>query len=333
MDPLTQGVLGAMAAQSVSQRTQLVLAAVFGALAGMAADLDVLIRSSQDPLLVLEFHRQFTHSLFFIPIGGAVCAALFWLVFGKHRGIKFKNIFVWSTLGYATHGLLDGCTSYGTQLFWPLSNARYSFDYISVIDPMFTLPALVCVLISIFKKQHFWVFIAIAWCAIYMSLGAFQHHRAIKIGHEQAEKRGHVIERLEAKPSFANISVWKVVYETQDQFYVFAVRPGWKETKVWEGDGVQKLDVNRDFPWLDPDSQQAKDISRFTWFSSGFVALDKDHSNRIVDMRYSLLPDQIKPLWWIELSPNASKESHVRFDSEHGDKKKSSSVLWEMIKG
>ena len=35
----------------------------------MAPDLDVLFQSPTDPILFLEFHRQFTHSLVFIPIG------------------------------------------------------------------------------------------------------------------------------------------------------------------------------------------------------------------------------------------------------------------------
>ena len=52
------------------------MAGLLGALAGMAPDLDVLIRSSTDPLLFLEYHRQFTHSLAFIPIGAALCTAI-----------------------------------------------------------------------------------------------------------------------------------------------------------------------------------------------------------------------------------------------------------------
>ena len=73
MDPLSQGVLGASLPQASSNRQQVAIAGVFGFLAGMAPDLDVLIRSSTDPLLFLEYHRQFTHSLIFIPVGGLLC--------------------------------------------------------------------------------------------------------------------------------------------------------------------------------------------------------------------------------------------------------------------
>ena len=70
MDPLSQAAIGAAAAQSASATKTVRHALWIGAAAGMAPDLDVLIQSSTDPLLALEYHRQFTHSLLFVPIGG-----------------------------------------------------------------------------------------------------------------------------------------------------------------------------------------------------------------------------------------------------------------------
>ena len=68
MDPLSQATLGAAAAQSVITKADLARIGLIGALAGMAPDLDVLIQSPTDPLLQLEYHRQFTHywSLFLL---------------------------------------------------------------------------------------------------------------------------------------------------------------------------------------------------------------------------------------------------------------------------
>ena len=52
MDPLTQGVLGASLPQASSRARYAGSAGLLGFLAGMAADLDVLIRSSTDPAVV-----------------------------------------------------------------------------------------------------------------------------------------------------------------------------------------------------------------------------------------------------------------------------------------
>ena len=81
MDPISQGVIGASLAQStVTNKRYLIIAGIIGFLSGMAPDLDILIRSEQDPLLFLEYHRQFTHSLVFIPIGGLICAAILFFI-------------------------------------------------------------------------------------------------------------------------------------------------------------------------------------------------------------------------------------------------------------
>ncbi|MGB1142034.1 MAG: metal-dependent hydrolase, partial [Halioglobus sp.] len=143
MDPLTQGAVGAVLPQAASRSRYAATAGLLGFFAGMAPDLDVLIRSGNDPLLFLEYHRQFTHALIFIPIGGFICALVLHAVFGHRRGLTFRESFLFCTLGYATHALLDSCTTYGTMLFWPFSDARIAWNTISVIDPLFTLPLLV----------------------------------------------------------------------------------------------------------------------------------------------------------------------------------------------
>ncbi|MDC3283047.1 metal-dependent hydrolase, partial [Planctomycetota bacterium] len=71
MDPLSQAVVGAVVAGCVAKPQTIKPALMLGAIAGMAPDLDVFIRDPQDPLLFLEYHRQFTHALAFIPVGAA----------------------------------------------------------------------------------------------------------------------------------------------------------------------------------------------------------------------------------------------------------------------
>ena len=136
MDPISQGAIGALAAQASVRHKNLAKVTLVGCLAGLAPDLDVLIQSREDPILFLEYHRQFTHSLLFIPFG-SLLVAITLLGFLKDS-LSFKTIYLASFLGFATHGLLDACTSYGTQLFWPFSNTRVSWNNISIVDPLFT---------------------------------------------------------------------------------------------------------------------------------------------------------------------------------------------------
>lgn len=298
----------------------------------MAADLDILIRSDTDPLLYIEYHRHFTHSLFFVPFGGAICGLLLFAVLGKWWRANLKSCLLWSTIGYATHGLLDACTSYGTQLLWPFSNTRVAWDLMSIIDPIFSGLLLILVASAAFSHKKLFSYLSVIWIGIYFSFAALQHHLAVQWGRDYTASLGQQPQRLSAKPSFGNILVWKIIYEVDDRYYVLAVKPGFGTYQSWRGDSVAKLNIEKDFPWLSPNSQQAKDIARFAHFSDNHLALDPDNPLRIGDMRYSNLPHDINPLWGIELSPSADNHAHVKYYTSRNRDPDSFTQLWEMLK-
>jgi inner membrane protein len=330
MDPLTQGALGAALPQSIAKKPFILKASLFGFLAGLTADLDVFIRSSEDPLLFLEYHRQFTHSLIFIPIGGLLCGFLLHWLFGKRWKLSLVQSVLFCTLGYATHALLDSGTSYGTQLFWPFSNERIAWNTISIIDPLFTVPILIGIVVASIKQKTIFAQAALVWAVLYMSLGFVQRDLATSMGKELAAARGHTILRIEAKPSMANLLLWKTVYETPQRYYVDAVRPS-ISPKIFVGSSIPKLDLAKDFSWLATNSQQARDIERFRWFSQGYVAQDPLHLNRIIDVRYSMIPNQIAALWSIELAQSAPPNGHVKFLTTREGVLEKIQTLWSMI--
>ena len=333
MDPLTQGALGAALPQATAAHGKWAASAgLFGFLSGMAADLDVLIRSSTDPLLFLEYHRQFTHSLVFIPVGGLLCALVLHSLLGRRRGLAFRQSWLFCTLGYATHALLDACTTYGTMLFWPFSDVRIAWNTISIIDPLFTLPLLLAVVLAGKRGRPLFARLGLLWACSYMALGLWQRNEAVAMGYEIAAQRGHQPLRLEAKPSFANILVWKIVYETDQRYYVDAVRAS-LSPRVFVGASVEKLDIPRDMPWLDRGSLQARDIERFRWFSNGYVASDPRFPNRVIDIRYSIVPNELAPLWSIELQPGAPADAHANYLVHRETGGNRAAAMWRMLSG
>ncbi len=330
MDPLSQGTLGAILSGSLADRQQIRTAAWLGCLGGLAPDIDVFFQSPTDPLLFLEFHRQFTHSLAFIPAGAFLCALVAWPLAKRH--LSFRQTWFFSMLGYATHGLLDACTTYGTQLFWPFSTTRFAWNNISIIDPLFTLPLLILVVTGVYRRNRLLPRIAMVWALSYLALGVIQRERAEAAGYEIAASRGHEPVRLEAKPGFATLLLWKIVYEVRNEYHVDAVHVG-IDTRVYPGAVVEKLDLKRHVPWLNPDSQQARDVERFRWFSNDYLAIDPEHPDRIIDIRYSLLPDQVNALWGIILSEDAARADHVAFFTERETSGQELGRLWKMITG
>lgn len=95
MDILTQGLLGGVLAQSVAGKNEKKIATFAGVVAGLLADADILIRSSSDPLLNIEYHRHFSHSLLFIPIGAAIALIILWPLLHRHIATKRLYCSAW----------------------------------------------------------------------------------------------------------------------------------------------------------------------------------------------------------------------------------------------
>ena len=307
MDPLTQGTVGAALAQSSADKKNILKVSIIGFLAGLTPDLDVFIQSSSDPILFLEYHRQFTHSLFFIPIGSLFVALLIFPLFKK--SLSLKTVYIASLLGFATHGLLDACTSYGTLLFWPFSNERVTWNNISIVDPLFTIPTLIFIGLAIKTKRKLFSFFSIGWVVFYLSLGLVQYERALTAAYDLAESRGHNAERLTLKPSFGNIILWKSIYQHKETFYVDAIRTVQSST-VCLGDSIKIFDYQEHLPGLDRESQQASDIERFRWFSQDYIGF-VEAKNLVTDVRYSLLPNQIEPMWGLVIDDQRMITEHA----------------------
>ena len=332
MDILTQGALGAALPQATatSRKGAVALAGIFGFLAGMAADLDVFIRSAEDPLLFLEYHRQFTHSLIFIPLGGLISGTTLHLLIGRWLGLAFSRTLLFCTLGYGTHGLLDFATSYGTMLFWPFSEERFSASIISIIDPLLTIPLVLLVILAGVKRSPLFARLALAWVCVYLALAAVQQNAARQMAEDLAAERGHTIERLTVKPTFGNILVWKSVYESDGRFYLDGLRAGIAPV-VYPGPSLARLDPARDFPWLKPESQQFRDLIRFQRFSQDYAARNPEEPNAVIDVRYSFLPNEIGALWSISLKPDKPPSRHVHFQTNRSRARAHLARLWQLI--
>ena len=105
---------------------------------------------------------------------------------------------------------------------------------------VWVVPILALIIAGVYRQQPWLGRAAFAWALCYLMFGILQRDRAIAAGEALAAERGHTPLRLEAKPGFANLILWKVVYETQDRFFVDGVRVG-LENKFFPGDSAEKL--------------------------------------------------------------------------------------------
>lgn len=311
MDIVTQGILGAAVAQSGARNEHVRLATMIGVFAGIIADADVFIRSSTDPLLFLEYHRHFTHSIFFIPIGACVAFLLLWPFLRSKLSARF--LYFYCFLGYLFSGFIDACTSYGTHLFWPVISTRTTWHFISVVDPLFTGILLIAIISGFKSRKTGFSRVGLTLAVSYLLLAVLQLNRAEIAMHQLAEQRGHSIEKIMVKPTLGNIILWRSVYLSDNIFYVDAVRVG-SSKRTYQGSSIEKFNMKEEFPNLDVNSVLAKDIERFEYFSDGYVGLFPGRAEILGDVRYSMSPLGTKPLWGIEINL-AQPNQHVKYDT------------------
>ena len=333
MDPLSQAVFGVMGAglkkpksidkSSICKR-DLLLICLWGALAGMAPDIDYFIRSSEDPLLTVQYHRQITHSIIFIPFG-ALIVSLFLKVFK----VTIKSSYPYTFLGYATHGLLDSCTNYGTILFWPFSDKRYSWNLLAVIDPMVTLPLLI--LLYFFVKKRQWRYIMLSWIFFFSYL-SIQSYKKVRI--KSLLEKNHFItnetDMFLLKPTIFNNFLWRVIIVKDDKIYFHGVHHSFiSESLIYEGDVAKLVLKDEARKLFNRVTYGEYDFERFSYFTSGYLHWYDEYT--ISDSRYSLLPNSSEPLWTI--SYRDKSRNHVEYNVSRKPSKEQRRMLLMMLKG
>jgi len=184
-----------------------------------------------------------------------------------------------------------------------------TWNNISIVDPLLTIPALILVATAMITRKRIFSFLSIGWIASYLLLGFVQYERAASAAAELAQSRGHDAERLTLKPSFGNLILWKSIYQHENRFYVDAIRTG--RSATWcSGETTPIFDYQTHLPLLEEASQQKKDIERFRWFSQDYLGFD-EQKNLVTDVRYSLLPNQIAPMWGLVIDLQSGVDAHA----------------------
>jgi inner membrane protein len=330
VDPLTHALVGAAAARVAVARPLGRAAWLPGAIGALLPDADALIRSSADPLLYAEFHRHFTHSLAFIPIGGTM-AALPWLFRARHRP-RWKAYLTATTVAYATHGVLDAATTWGTRLLWPFSDARVAWNWISIIDPVFTLIVLAGVVAALWRRSARPAAVALVVCVTYLGIGAVQESRAHEAQARVASARGHEVRRAAVFPAFGNNLVWRSLYEADGTLYMDRVRVPWWGEATWTP-GPQARVVREDGLAADvrSDPRLLRDFRRFATFANGWVARAPANPELLGDARYSSADDRFEPVWAVRLAPGA--EPPVRWVDRSRERRVDPRGLWRELVG
>tara|TARA_R110002153_G_scaffold390_1_gene1900 strand:- start:51 stop:1052 length:1002 start_codon:yes stop_codon:yes gene_type:complete len=221
MDSLTQIVLGAAVGEAVLGKKVGNKAMLYGAIAGTIPDLDVITRYFLDTVTATEWHRGVSHSIFFSIMFAPIFGWLVWKI-NKKESATWKE---WSWLmfwGLFTHPVLDAFTTWGTQLFWPFKT-RLAFQSVFVIDPLYTVPFIVFVILAMFQKRtsdkrNKYIKLGLLISTSYLILTLVLKGVAFQKFEQALETQNISYREINTRPAPLNTVLWMANIETDDAY-------------------------------------------------------------------------------------------------------------------
>ena len=212
MDSLTQIVLGASVGELILGKQVGRRAALWGGMIGTLPDLDVVSRVFTGELEYLVAHRGVTHSLLFCVVAAPIMG---WLIHRLYRE-RWATTRGWTWLAFwclLTHTLLDCFTSWGTQLFYPISDYRVAWSTISVIDPLYTIPFMGCLIVALSLKnengwRRFWNKAGLVISSCYLLLTITNKFVVNAVMANELHRQGKSVMAYETYPSMFNNALW-----------------------------------------------------------------------------------------------------------------------------
>jgi len=297
MDSITQALLGATIAEAGFRRGLGGRAVVVGAVLGILPDLDI-VTGFAGPWAAMKYHRGPTHSLIVLAIAAPLVGWLAWR-WAQRRASpgQWIHLAFWVLL---THALLDWCTSYGTQLLWPLTDGRFTLDVVAIIDPLYTLPLLAALLLAcvprIRRVSRAFAVGALVVTTAYLGFGFVQMQRARSLAEVQLEHDGFEAAALRVCPLVMTNLVWHIAARDEHDNLRVGVVSTWAPREI----RFHRLDAS-DNP-LVRKALESEHGRLFAWFADDMVSArvvheDPGESVILSDQRYGMVIDPTKSVF------------------------------------
>ncbi|MFC0338271.1 inner membrane protein [Kushneria avicenniae] len=216
MDSLTQACLGGALGGAILGRRLGRKSILLGAVTATLPDLDSFIDYGS-AVADYTYHRSVTHSLFALSL----LAGMFTLVCARlpaARKVPTRQWLCFWWLCLITHPLLDAFTTYGTQLLWPITSPPVAWKTIFIIDPLYTLPMLLGLVVALIKgTQGRAVIIGLAISTAYLGFSIAAKSMVMAQVSPALVQRGLDDRPVMIQPTPLNTLVWRVTVIDDDR--------------------------------------------------------------------------------------------------------------------
>ena len=288
MDSITPITLGAAVGQAILGKKSGNKAILWGAVGGAIPDLDYIPSLFMDDIVRLTFHRGFTHSILFSIVLAPIFGYLIFQLYKKKTGANFKGWTILIFFSLITHIFLDCFTIYGTQIFYPFSNYRVAFSSISIIDPLYTIPFLICIIAVMFfkrtsKKRQVLNYIGLGISTLYLTFTLINKYYVTSVFKNSLKKQDVSYTRIIALPTIFNNIFWQGIAESKNCFYAggYSLMDNTKDIRF------KCIKKNYHLIQKIKDEDTMKKLFRF---SKGYLSIVKKEDYLMLnDIRYGLI--------------------------------------------
>lgn len=285
MDSVSHIVLGAAIGMGVmGRRTALWKSAAWGAVACTLPDLDVFIDHG-DAVRNMVLHRAQTHAPFWLTLFSLPFAAAVAWVHGEQALWRRWWLALWLSL--VAHPLLDLMTVYGTRAALPFTDRPFGLGSIFIIDPLYTLPLLLGVVLALARGSLRANALGLALSTAYLGWGAAAQQHVERIARASLAEQGVAAEQLLVTPSAFNSVLWRVLVVEGSQYHEGFYSLLDREPRI-------RFDSFDRGSALGARLSNSESVQRIAAFSRGFYKFSADGTElRVTDLRMGQEPTYI----------------------------------------
>lgn len=244
-------------------------------------------------------------------------------------------LFFWAII---THPLLDACTTFGTQLFQPISGYRVAFSTISVIDPIYTVPFLICLLIASWLTRNSssrkWLnYLGILLSSAYLIFTFFNKAHVNKVLHQSLAAKSLTYEKTATNPTILNNILWQGLAQN-DTIYYYGLYSLWDKEKSFKP--LQPLPKNEH---LIKAYEEERAIKILKWGSKGFYNVVElpDGTLQFNNLLFGAIVDEIKSpndyIFKIQLVEENGELKAIQSRAMEGDFSDTWNQFWKRVRG
>lgn len=347
MDFITQVTLGGAVGQATMHREIGSKAVLWGMLAGAIPDLDFIAYPLMDNVTELTWHRGISHSILLTVV---LTPLLGWVVSRAHRGnVTVEKAALFSFLALGSHILVDLLTTYPTMILEPFSNMQAAWHVLFIIDPLFTLPLLIFLLLSLLpgevRAKQFRNAAGMILAGAYVVVALLFKFSATTDFERALEQQDIPVKRMITTATPFNTLLWRGIAETEGGYWI-----GYRSL-FDQGDRIPFWFVPRNEMLL-TDIEDQRAVQTLKWFTNGWYNVVRTPEGELYfrDLRFGDFdtaepansfglgnPRDLAFTFTFHLIPTGAATGPDQLTLERDfpmpDIQESLSVLWTRIKG